>query len=249
MKNLSPILLLILFWGQAFAQTKDTIVVNPDIQLVQLKDSFFLHITRDEVSGFGTVASNGLFVIRGGKALMIDTPMDETKTAILLNFLRDSMNVEVSVFIPGHWHNDCIGGLALLHRMGVFSLSNVITANECIKRNLAVPRATFSDSLFWSFGGVPIELYYPGPGHSIDNIVVYFPDQKILFGGCLIKSPEAQTIGNVADGDVNRWNETLEKVRLKYGLAGIVIPGHGSVGSMELIKHTQKIVDSYSSTH
>jgi len=242
-------ILLILLPACIFGQHSDTIVINKDIQLVHLKDSFFLHITNDEVVGFGTVSSNGLIVIRSGKALMIDTPMDEAKTEIILNYLRDSLHTEVSFFIPGHWHNDCIGGLAALHRRNVFSMSNSMTAEECAKRGLEVPRATFTLSLSLNFCGVPLELYYPGPGHSLDNIVVYFPNQKILFGGCLIKSLEATSIGNISDADVQQWPETLEKVKSKFEEVERIIPGHGSVGSMELIDHTMQIVKLYNSSH
>lgn len=229
----------------ASGQQYNTITISKDIQLIHLKDSFFLHVTSDYVEGFGTVSSNGLIVIRNGQALMIDTPMDEMKTAAILDYLRDSMLTNVTVFIPGHWHNDCIGGLAELHSRNVFSIANEMTRAECMKRNLEVPKASFSKSLSWSFCGIPLECWYPGAGHSLDNIVVYFPEQKILFGGCLIKSVESTSIGNIADANVPAWPKTLKNVQKKYPDAEIIIPGHGSVGSIQLIGHTKSIVQNY----
>lgn len=239
------ILFLILAPVIASSQQRDTIVINNNIQLIHLIDSFFVHVTSDYVEGFGMVSSNGLIVIRNGDALMIDTPMDESKTTGLLDFLRDSMHTKVTLFIPGHWHNDCIGGLAELHRRNVFSLANKMTRDECIKRNLEVPKASFSESTKWSFCGIPLECWHPGAGHSLDNIVVYFPEQKILFGGCLIKSAESTTNGNIADADVKSWPKTLKKVQKKYPDAEVIIPGHGSVGSLRIIEHTNKIVQDY----
>ena len=32
------------------------------------------------------------------------------------------------------------------------------------------------------------EPFYPGPGHTEDNIVVYFRKRNLLFGGCLLKT-------------------------------------------------------------
>ncbi len=237
--------MLLMFPVCASGQHSDTIRINKDIQLIQLKDSFFLHVTTDYVDGFGMVSSNGLLVIRNNNALMIDTPMDEIKTAAILDYLRDSMHTTVTVFIPGHWHNDCIGGLAELHRRNVFSIANEMTRAECIKRNLVAPKASFSKSLTWSFCGIPLECFYPGAGHSLDNIVVYFPEQKILFGGCLIKSAGSNSIGNIADGDVEAWPKTLKKVQKKYPDAEMIIPGHGSVGSFQVIEHTKVIVRNY----
>lgn len=239
------LILLMMFPVLASGQQHDTIKINRDIQLIHLKDSFFLHVTTDYIEGFGMVSSNGLLVIRNGNALMIDTPMDEIKTAAILDYLCDSMHTNVTVFIPGHWHNDCIGGLAELHRRNVFSIANEMTRAECIKRNLEVPKASFSKYLTWSFCGIPLECRYAGAGHSLDNIVVYFPEQKILFGGCLIKSAGSTTIGNIADADVQAWPKTLRKVQKKYPDAEIIIPGHGSVGSLELIEHTIGVVNQY----
>lgn len=239
------LILLMMFPVLASGQQHDTIKINRDIQLIHLKDSFFLHVTTDYIEGFGMVSSNGLLVIRNGNALMIDTPMDEIKTAAILDYLRDSMHTNVTVFIPGHWHNDCIGGLAELHRRNVFSIANEMTRAECIKRNLEVPKASFSKYLTWSFCGIPLECRYAGAGHSLDNIVVYIPEQKILFGGCLIKSAGSTTIGNIADADVQAWPKTLKKVQKKYPDAEIIIPGHGSVGSLELIEHTIGVVNQY----
>lgn len=238
------VLLLMMLPVLASGQQYDTIIINNDVQLIHLKDSFFVHVTWDDYNGcrFG---SNGLLVIRNGNALMIDTPMDETKTAAILNYLRDSMHTNVTLIIPGHWHNDCIGGLAELHCRNVFSIANEMTRAECIKRNLETPKASFSKSLTWSFCGIPVECWYPGAGHSLDNIVVYFPKQKILFGGCLIKSAESSTIGNIADADIHAWPKTLKKVQKKYRDAEIIIPGHGSVGSLKLIDHTIFIINHY----
>ncbi|MGD9493164.1 MAG: subclass B1 metallo-beta-lactamase [Bacteroidales bacterium] len=239
------LILLLMLPVLASGQHYDTIIINNDVQLIHLKDSFFVHVTTDYVEGFGMVSSNGLIVIRNGNALMIDTPMDEIKTSAILDYLRDSMHTTVTVFIPGHWHNDCIGGLAELHCRNVFSIANEMTRAECIKRNLETPKASFSKSLTWSFCGIPVECWYPGAGHSLDNIVVYFPKQKILFGGCLIKSAESSTIGNIADANVHAWPKTLKKVQNKYRDAEIIISGHGSVGSFQIIKHTNRIVQDF----
>lgn len=245
MRKFRFLLICISLCSSAFAQCKDTISVRDDIQLIHLRDSFFIHVTTDTIDGFGVVSSNGLLVIRSGKALMIDTPMDEAKTRVLLGFLRDSMHTVVSVFIPGHWHKDCVGGLAELHRRNVFSMANKLTVEECRKRNLEIPVASFNDYLNWSFCDVPVECFYPGAGHSLDNIVIYFPEQKILFGGCLLKSMESTGIGNIADADVHAWPKTLENVQKKFPNAETIIPGHGSVGSFELIEHTSGIVNQY----
>ncbi|KAF5044955.1 Metallo-beta-lactamase type 2 [anaerobic digester metagenome] len=229
----------------ASGQQYDTLFVNKDIQLVRFYNSFYIHISWDESEEYGRFSSNGLVLIHDSKALMIDTPTDEEKTEALYNYIQDSLHAKVIMFIPTHWHNDCIGGLSFLHRKGVHSIANELTINECIKRDLPVPQSPFLDSAHITFKGIQLVGYYPGPGHSLDNIVVYFPYQKILFGGCLIKSQESSGIGNIVDADVLQWPESLENVKSRFGHARFVIPGHGSMGSVELIGHTISIVNYY----
>lgn len=92
-----------------------------------------------------------------------------------------------------------------------------------------------------SFDEEEIEVYYPGPSHSPDNVVVYFPDKKLLFGGCMVKSINSTNLGNTGDADILQWPISLKKVLTKYGEAQIVVPGHGMFGGIELIEHTLKL--------
>ena len=66
------------------------------------------------------------------------------------------------------------------------------------------------------------------------EIIGYFPEDKAIFGGCLIKEIDASK-GYLGDANVNAWSETIEKIRQKYPEVEIVIPGHGSTGGKELL--------------
>ena len=77
-----------------------------------------------------------------------------------------------------------------------------------------------------------------GAAHTVDNIVVWIPDEKILFGGCMIKELKANNLGNIVDADIDAWPKTLKTVRSEFSMAKIVIPGHGLYGGIELIDHT-----------
>ena len=85
-------------------------------------------------------------------------------------------------------------------------------------------------------------MFYPGAGHSRDNIVAYLPGSKVLFGGCFIKAADARNLGNVRDGDAGAWPGSLKALRERFPNAEIVIPGHGEVGGPELIEHTMNLL-------
>jgi hypothetical protein len=48
-------------------------------------------------------------------------------------------------------------------------------------------------------GDTILEAYYPGEGHSKDNITVWLPQSKILFRGCFVKALGAKDLGNLSD--------------------------------------------------
>ena len=48
-------------------------------------------------------------------------------------------------------------------------------------------------------GGTQVRVIYPGAAHAPDNIVTFFPESGVLFGGCLVKSGD--DLGNLGDAD------------------------------------------------
>ncbi|KJF44925.1 subclass B1 metallo-beta-lactamase [Draconibacterium sediminis] len=244
MNNKSIVLLIIGLITITFcdAQTSDRIVINDDIQLVHLQDSVFLHITFDELENFGRFSSNGLVIIRNGHALLIDSPMDNEKTQKLTTYIQDSFSAKVEKLIACHFHDDCLGGLSYLHRIGVESIANSMTIGKCKELGIEEPLTAFTDSLIFDFYGEPIECRYFGAGHSFDNITVCLPSEKILFGGCLVKSANSRNLGNLGDAIVEDWDTTAQQVKTKYADAKVIVPGHGALGGSELLTHTIDLV-------
>lgn len=239
------LLILIILVGiiEVNAQNNNEIIVDKDIQLIPLGDSVYVHVTWHQLDSFGRFPSNGLIVIKGGKALLVDTPMDNVKTIRLTKYLRDSLSAEVTKIIIGHFHNDCLGGLEYLQSIEVESIANLMTIEKCRELGLPVPSTPFTDSLTFDFNGERIECRYFGGGHSFDNITVWLPGKKILFGGCLVRSASTQGLGNMSDAVVSDWDSTVKKVMKTYPDIKTVIPGHGNIGGTGLLTHTIELVE------
>lgn len=242
MKNLTFILLLLGFTHTVNGGT--ILKISPTIQLSELSPGFYIHesFTSNEYGGF---TSNGLLLITNGKALMIDTPMtgDETKT--IFQYLKDSMNVKLTLFIGGHYHDDCIGGMAYLKEQGIKTILGKKTGEKCRELVLTLPDNTFEKEYTFTFEGIQVKCFYPGAGHTADNIVVYFPDQQILFGGCLVKSVESTNLGNLADAVPTSWDASIEMILKHFPDVSIVVPGHGNSGSIALLHHTRQLVNDF----
>jgi len=224
------------------AQTEKRIVIDDDIQLIHLQDSIFIHVTWHQLEGNGRFSSNGMIVISGGKALMIDTPMDNEKTERVTRFVEDSLRATMTRLIIGHFHDDCLGGLGYLQSIGIESVANYMTTEKCRETGLPIPSTSFTDSLVFNFNGLMIDCRYHGAGHTADNITVWIPDKKILFGGCLIKSVNSRDLGNLSDAVVADWDMTIQRLLDYYPDVEIVVPGHGEPGGAELLHHTIALV-------
>lgn len=221
---------------------QDTIMINEDLQLISLTEDLYIHISWLENEQYGRFSSNGMLLIEAGEGLLVDTPMKPQLTEDLVAFLQDSMQVKVKIVIPGHFHDDCINGIPYLHQMGVRSIAGKKTQSICREEKLVVPQVAFRNRKRIRFGGSSVELRYFGGGHAPDNIVAWFPKQKTLFGGCLIRSLEAKTLGNTADAVMNEWDATVEKIQKTLPAVETVIPGHGSRGNAALLQHTIDLV-------
>lgn len=225
------------------AQSHETIVIDKDIQLIHLRDSVYMHVTWHELDNYGRFSSNGLIIIKNGQALMVDTPMDNDKTERLTTYVKDSLSADLSKLIIGHFHDDCMGGLAYLQSIGVESIANAMTIDKCKETGLPIPSTPFTDSFAFDFHGEQIQCRFFGAGHSFDNITVWIPGKKILFGGCLIKSLNARGLGNLSDAVVTDWDLTVKKLMDAYANIEIVVPGHGDPGGIDLLTHTIELVE------
>lgn len=230
--------------GQGAPGSEQAIQVSNDIRLSPIAEGLWVHTTYLDLPEHGRCPANGLLVIDGMEAMLIDLPWTDAQTAQLMDWIRKDLGAVVTKVVPTHWHQDCMGGLAEAHRKNAVSYALDKTAALAKARKLPIPRHVFTDKRLLKCGDTEVALAYPGPGHTTDNIVAWLPRQKVLFGGCLIKSMNARSLGNTADGDVKAYPTTLHNVRDAYPNAKIVVPGHGPWGGPELIDHTLNLCRS-----
>ena len=66
-------------------------------------------------------------------------------------------------------------------------------------------------------------MFYPGPAHSRDNVVVWLPESRVLFGTCAVRAAAANALGNVVDADVKEWPASIRRVLERYGAAEVAL--------------------------
>ena len=235
--------LLICFMFQAvliIAQDDSEIIIHEDLQLVPITETVFLHRSY-KTYPMGRFGSNGVVYVVDNEAIMIDTPVNDSLTLLLINWFLEK-GIQFSAVIPTHWHDDCLGGLGAAHEARINSYGLDMTIDLAKEHDYIPPQIGFIDSLLLDINGQEIECKYLGAGHALDNIVVWIPAEKVLFGGCMIKALSARSLGNTTDADTTTWPQTVSKVKNAYTDVQFVVPGHGAVGGQELLDYTYQLL-------
>jgi len=226
---------LILLFGETFGQTNESpLVISP------LTGDFYVYTTYNLYQGY-RIPANGLLVNTSSGVVMIDTPWDTTQFAPLLDSIDARFHKKVVLCLATHWHEDRTGGLEFYAQMGIPTYTSVLTDELSKTNNKKRAEYHFLNDTTFNVGQYNLETYYPGPGHTRDNIVLWIPTENILYGGCLIKGAKALDLGNLADADEKAYAQTLINVRDKYSDPHYIIVSHSDWKSTKSLKHSIKL--------
>ncbi len=241
MKSISFLLLLFTIFScsKPIQVNKNSIIVYQSENLIieKISENVYQHISYLQTNDFGKVGCNGMIVVHQNEAVVLDTPAEAESSAELIQFISAKLNAKINSVVATHFHADCVGGLDEFHKIGVPSYANHLTIDLLKNKEKNIPQISFEKELTLNIGNKNVYLNYFGEGHTKDNIVAYYPDEKTLFGGCLLKENGAGK-GNLEDANEDDWAETVTKLKEKYPDIQTVIPGHGKRGGMELVDYT-----------
>ena len=87
-----------------------------------------------------------------------------------------------------------------------------------------------------------IRVLYLGPSHTAGDVFVYFPKERVLDAGSILK----EELGNLAKADVAEYPKTLRRLQDLHLDIGTVIAGHWSaVHGPELIDRYLQLLSEY----
>jgi metallo-beta-lactamase class B len=233
----------------AVAQDNGKVQLADDVFIERIADHVWRHVSYKNLPNLGRVPSNGGIAQFGTDILLIDSAWTNAQTNLILDWIHNELHANPSVAVITHAHDDRLGGIHEIHTRGIRTVSSTLTAESAKQQGLEVPQQTFDERLTLTLGGREIEVRYPGPGHTRDNIVVWIPDRHILFGGCLIKAAQAKDLGNTKDADLGQWPKTIEKVAQEFPRARIVVPGHGDPSGKEALTRTLELLGNGARMH
>lgn len=219
---------------------KTSVYKSPNLIIEKLTKNTYRHISYLLTDDFGKVSCNGMVVIDNHEALIFDTPTNDSDAKELIDWLENSLHCKIKAVVITHFHKDCLGGLAEFHKRKIPSYASFKTIELAKSNSEKTPENGFEKYLELNVGNKKVINEWLGEGHTVDNIVSYFPEEHVLFGGCLIKSLEANK-GYLGDANVDEWSKTVQSVKDRFPEVKIVIPGHGKPGNSELLDYTVEL--------
>ncbi|WP_158288463.1 subclass B1 metallo-beta-lactamase [Mucilaginibacter psychrotolerans] len=187
--------------------------------------------------------ANSLFVVTDAGIVLIDTPWGEAQTQQLIDTVEKTYHKKIVLCIATHFHDDKVIGFDILKKAGTKTYSSTLTYQLAKKEHNKLPEFTFGHDTTFTIGSLTLKTYFPGEGHTKDNIVVWFPNDLVLVGGCLVKSLDTDSEGFIGDANLKNWSTAIENVIKYYGHAKYIIPGHlGWQGGVEQLSHTMDVV-------
>lgn len=229
---------------KVYATSQGDSITEKTVKIQQIDEHVWVHTTYENFDGI-PFPSNGLIISTSDGLVLIDSSWDNKRTKRLLKKIDKQFDQEITRAIITHAHYDRIGGIRTLLKKGIDVRSTTQTAIMAVQAGYLPPLPTLDLESEFQVGDTAIETFYPGEGHTRDNIIVWLPQYNILFGGCMIRSLDTQSIGNVEDANMEEWPRSVREVMRKYPDTEIVVPGHQSWGDKSLLRHTLNLIEQY----
>jgi metallo-beta-lactamase class B len=210
---------------------------HPPLTITPLTANFYVYTTWGQAGG-QPYPANGLYLVTPEGVVLIDTPWDTTQFQPLLDTIRQRHRQDVVLCIATHWHSDKTAGLDYYRSKGIKTFTTRLTDSLSLANGKHRAEFLFDKDTTFTVGGYAIQTFYPGEGHTRDNIVVWFGKDRVLYGGCLIKGVEAPDLGFTGDGNLGSYAASIRRLQAKFPNPAFVIPTHQGWQSTRSIQHT-----------
>jgi len=220
------------------------LVHSQGLEIKHLTGNFYIYTTHQDIDG-KPFPANGLYLVTDEGVVMIDSPWNQAQIQPLLDSIQKRHNKKLLLCIATHYHADRTGGFDYLKSKGIKTYSSKQTLKLCRKNNEQKAQYTFEKDTVFNIGGYKFRTFYPGRGHTKDNIVVWFEKDKVLHGGCFVKSTESPSLGNLADADLHSWPKSVRKTIEMFPNPAHVIPGHQGWDNNQGLQHTLQLLGEH----
>lgn len=214
------------------------------LEIYPLTENFYVYTTYNNFQG-KPYPANGMYALTEAGAVIFDSPWDTTQFRPLIDSIARRHQKRVLMCIATHSHEDRTAGLEYFRQMkiGTYTTQRTYDISKRTGKKLAEHIIMENNTL--SVGGLTMEVIYPGHGHTEDNILIWFPRQKILYGGCYVKSTETSDLGYIEEANLSSWEQGIKAIIARFGKARFVISGHENWRDAGSLGHTLRLLQDY----
>lgn len=190
--------------------------------------------------------SNAAFIVGPDGIVVIDALGSSALAESLITAIGKVSQKKIKAVIVTHYHADHIYGLQAFQKIGAKIIAHPAAKeylnSETAKQRLSVSRAELApwvdentnlvEANVWlsnqttlNLAGLDLVVKPVGPAHTPEDLVIFFPKEKVLFTGDLLFRGRLPFIGSTAN--TGPWIDALNAF-LDFK-AAIAVPGHGSV--------------------
>jgi glyoxylase-like metal-dependent hydrolase (beta-lactamase superfamily II) len=190
--------------------------------------------------------SNAAFVVTDAGVVVIDALGSPALAEELLAEIRRITPLPIRHVIVTHYHADHIYGLQVFKAAGASVIAHRdardYLQSETAQRRMEASREELfpwvdettrlvaadrwldADDTVLRVGSFEFHLRHAGPAHAQEDVVIYLPQRRVLFGGDLVFQGRIPFVGGA---DSRRWIDSID--RLIEFQPAILVPGHGPV--------------------
>lgn len=173
------------------------------------------------------VPGNVTVMVTNDGVLLVDDKFEVDLDNLLAEVRKLTMQ-PVKYVINTHYHGDHSGANARLQAMGVQVVASSNARAKMVEaKQPGWPNVTVENRGTVHLGGKRAEIYYFGRSHTDGDVVVYFPDQKVIAMGDMFTFGDdvPQLIDYSGGGSARAWPNTVDgALMLDFNT---VVPGHG----------------------
>lgn len=232
--------------------------------LTRLSDNVYAYVGEKDASPAHSFAANAGIVIGRDGVLVVDTLISAKEGERFLADIRKITKKPIKYVVNTHTHLDHAFGNCVFAELGATVISHsadktllaksgaeILTHAEVYGLKpedlagtaIVLPVMTFSERMNIDLGGVEVELIRTAPSHTEGSLVVWLPQQKVLFSGDILFTDFHPFM---ADGDLSGWLKTLDYLQTLG--ADKIVPGHGPLSSNKDLQEMQAYLTSFDRT-
>jgi len=212
------------------------------LAITPIGNNLFVYTSSKSLAG-RLSSFNCLYAVTDSGIVFFDCPWDNNLKQALLDSIQQKHHQKIVMCLLTHAHDDRTAFLNYCQAKSIATYSTVLTDSDAQKNNEKRALHLLAKDSTFQIGNLIFETFYPGPGHCFDNCIIWFPESKVLYGSCFIKSSTAKDLGNAKKLTFFDWKKNAYRVQSFYYDAKMIVPQQGDFLSAGALDKTIQLLE------